>query len=109
MKRICLPLLAVFAILITGLFPLFDAAADDQTCKLKADTDDVHVFAWDEDDERERMDSVFEGWIKAGQEVQIRSQTGLITYNYRERGERTRRAIRTKPGRCIFLKKFRYC
>jgi hypothetical protein len=85
MKRICLPLLAVFAILITGLFPLFDAAADDQTCKLKADTDDVHVFAWDEDDERERMDNVFEGWIKAGQEVQIRSQTGLITYNYRER------------------------
>jgi hypothetical protein len=85
MRNLYFPLLAVLTILFAGLFPLFDAAADDQTCVLKADTEDVHVFVWDEDKERERMDKVFEGWIKAGQEVQIRSQTGLITYNYRER------------------------
>ncbi|MEE9497146.1 MAG: hypothetical protein V3V39_11520 [Desulfobacterales bacterium] len=85
MKGISITILTVFAILIVGLFPLFDAAADAQTCMFKADTEDVHVFAWDEDNNRERMDKVFEGWIKAGQEVQIRSQTGLITYNYKER------------------------
>ena len=45
----------------------------------------VHGYARDEDKNRERMDEVFEGWIKAGQKVQIRSQTGLITYNYQEK------------------------
>ena len=85
MKGLSLAIWTVFAIVIAGLFPLFDAAADDQTCVLKADTKDMHVIAWDEDNERERMDRVFEGWIKAGQEVQIRSQTGLITYNYKDR------------------------
>jgi uncharacterized protein YxeA len=85
MKGISLAILTVFAIVIAGLFPLFGAAADDQTCVLKADMKDVHVFVWDEDKDRERMDEVFEGWIKAGQEVQIRSQTGLITYNYKDR------------------------
>ncbi len=85
MKGLSLPILAVFAVLIAGLLPLFDAAAEDLTCKFKADSMDVHVFAWDEDNERERMDEVFVGWIKAGQEVQISSKTGLITYNYRKR------------------------
>jgi hypothetical protein len=85
MKRLSLPILAVFSVLIAGLFLFSDAAAEDLTCKFKADSGDVHVFAWDEDDERERMDSVFEGWIKAGQEIQISSKTGLITYNFRKR------------------------
>ena len=85
MKSIFLTILTVFVILIAGLFPLFDAAADDQTCVLKADTEDVHVYVEDEDDEGE--DKVFEGWIKAGQEVQIRSQTGRISYSYKERSD----------------------
>jgi hypothetical protein len=85
MRSLYFSLLAVCTILFAGLFLFSDTAADDQTCVFKADTEDVHVFAWDEDKNRERMDQVFEGWIKAGQEVQIRSQTGLITYNHQEK------------------------
>jgi len=77
--------LALCSARVAGLLPLFDAAAEDLTCKFKADSRDVHVFAWDEDDEGERMNNVFEGWIKSGQEMQISSKTGLITYNYQER------------------------
>lgn len=87
MKHIALPILTVFAILIAGLFPLFDAAADDQTCLFKADTEDVHVYVQDKDDDGNDQDKVFEGWIKAGQEVQIRSQTGRISYSYKERSD----------------------
>ncbi|MGD2024133.1 MAG: hypothetical protein PVI18_13220 [Desulfobacterales bacterium] len=87
MRSLCFSLWAALTILFAGLFLFSDATADDQTCVLKAGRHDVHVYAWDEDKNRERMDEVFEGWIKAGQEVQIRSQTGLITYSYQEKSD----------------------
>jgi hypothetical protein len=87
MKSKSIPILAFFAILSVCLFLSFNAAADDQTCVLKADTEDVHVYVQDKDDEGNDQDKVFEGWIKAGQEVQIRSQTGRISYSYKERSD----------------------
>ena len=87
MKYIILPILAVSAILCAGLVYPFDALADDKTCILKAGAQDVHVYVQDKDDQGEDLDRVFSGWIKSGQEVQIRSQTGRISYSYKERSE----------------------
>jgi hypothetical protein len=83
MRRIYIPALAIFTILVAGALPFFDAAADDKNCTLRADEEDVHVFVWDEDSEGARKDELFEGWIKKGYEKQIRSMTGLVTFNYR--------------------------
>jgi hypothetical protein len=49
MKRIAVPILGIFAILIAGLFLSFVAVADDNICILQADVDKVHVTVWDED------------------------------------------------------------
>ena len=84
MKRIAVPILAVFAILIAGLFPLFDAAAGENTCTLKADANKVHIVVWDEDSEEDRQDKIFEGWLKSGEEKKIQSTTGFIVFSYKE-------------------------
>lgn len=86
MKRLslALPILAVFIIVIAGLFPLCDAAADENTCTLKADADKVHLTVWDEDSGQDRQDKIFEGWLKSGEEKKIQSTTGFIVFGYKE-------------------------
>ena len=87
MKSIFVSITAVLSIVVVSLIPLFDAAADDQTCFIMADSGEVRVFVWDKDDEGETTDKAFEGWIKDGQKVQIKSQTGRITYSYKEKSD----------------------
>ncbi len=84
MKRLAVTILGVFTILIVGLFLCFDAAADENTCTLKADADKVHVTVWDEDSGQDRQDKIFKGWLKSGEEKKIQSTTGLIVFSYKE-------------------------
>jgi hypothetical protein len=83
MKRTGLSAFAVLTGFVLCVFFAFDAAADDKTCKLKADEGDVHVHVWDEDSEEDRQEKIFEGWIKKNDEKVIRSTTGFIVFSYR--------------------------
>jgi uncharacterized protein YxeA len=84
MKHISVSILGVFTILISGFFLSFDAAADENTCTLKADADKVHLKVWDEDSGQDRQDKIFEGWLKSGEEKKIKSTTGFIVFSYKE-------------------------
>lgn len=83
MKLLYLIRLSVFSILVAGLFPFLDAAADDKTCVLKADVAKVHVVVWDEDSEEDRQDKIFESWLKSGERHKIKSTTGFIVFSYK--------------------------
>jgi len=83
MKPLYLIRLSVFSILVAGLFPFLDAAADDKTCVLKADVAKVYVVVWDEDSEEERQDKIFENWLKSGERHKIKSTTGFIVFSYK--------------------------
>ena len=84
MKRLAVTILGVFTILIVGLFLCFDAAADENTCTLKANADKVHLTVWDEDSGQDRQDKIFEGWLESGEQKKIQSTTGLIVFSYKE-------------------------
>ncbi len=83
MKRLSIPLLAAFAILIAGLFVFSGAAADENTCTFKADTNKVHITVWDEDSEGERQGKIFEGQLKSGERKKVQSTTGFIVFSYK--------------------------
>jgi uncharacterized protein YxeA len=83
MKRIFIPLLAVCAILIAGLFLFSGAAADENTCTFKADANKIHITVWDEDSEEERQGKIFEGWLKSGERKKVQSTTGFIVFSYK--------------------------
>jgi len=87
MKTIILPLLAVFTILVAGLFPFMDAAAEDKTCVFKADANKVHITVWDEDSGEDRQGKIFEGWLQSGERKKIQSTTGLIVFSYKLAGD----------------------
>ncbi len=84
MKPIAITRLAVFSILIAGLFPSFDAAADENTCTFKADAGKVHITVWDEDSGEDRQGKIFEGWLKSGERKKVQSTTGFIVFSYKE-------------------------
>jgi hypothetical protein len=83
MKRIAVPILGVFTILIVCLFLCFDAAADENTCTFKTDANKVHVTVWDEDSEEDRQGKIFEGWLKSDERKKIQSNTGFIVFSYK--------------------------
>jgi hypothetical protein len=83
MKPITINRVAVFLILIAGLFLSLDAAAENKTCTLKADADKVHIVVWDEDSEGERQGKIFEGWLKSGERKKVQSTTGFIVFSYK--------------------------
>ena len=87
MKPIVLPLLAVFTIFVSGLFPFRDAAAEDKTCVFKADAKKVHLTVWDEESEEERQGKTFEGTLESGERKKIQSATGQIVFSYKLAGD----------------------
>ena len=104
MKHNYIIVLTFLAIFVTSVFPIGDAVADDKTCVLKAGTDDVHLYVQDKDDAGNDQGTVFEGWIKAGKKVKVKSHTGRIAYSYKVRsGDRTHgdNHARCKDGNTI--------
>jgi len=83
MKRLSIPLLAAFAILIAGLFVFSGAAADENICTFKADANKVYLVVWDEDSEGDRQGKIFEGWLKSGERKKVQSTTGFIVFSYK--------------------------
>jgi hypothetical protein len=75
--------LAVCTIVIAGLFPLCDAAADENTCTFKADANKVHITVWDEDSDQDRQGKIFEGWLESDEREKIQSTTGFIVFSYK--------------------------
>jgi len=84
MRRLFIPLLAVFTILFAGFFISFDAVAGENTCTFKAVAGKVHVTVWDEDSGGDRQAKIFEGWLESGEQKEIQSTTGLIVFSYKE-------------------------
>ena len=83
MKSIPLILLTFFTISVSGLFPISDVTADDNSCTFKADAGKVHVTVWDEDSEEDRQDKIFEGWLKPQERRAVTSKTGFIVFSYK--------------------------
>lgn len=87
MKPIILSLLAVFTIFVSGLFPVIEAGAADQSCVFKADAKKVHLTVWDEDSGEDRQGKTFEGWLESGDRKKIQSNTGFIVFSYKLAGD----------------------
>ena len=83
MKSIPLILLSIFAISVTGLFPISNVAADENTCTFKADAGKIHVMVWDEDSQGDRQGKIFEGWLKPEERHKVTSETGFIVFSYK--------------------------
>ena len=83
MKPVSIIRLAVFSILIAGFFLFSGAAADENTCTFKADSNKVHITVWDEDSEEDRQGKIFEGWLKSGERKKVQSTTGFIVFSYK--------------------------
>ena len=84
MRSLYFPLLTVLMILFAGFFWFSDAAAGENTCMFKADSNKVHIRVWDEDSGQDRQDKIFEGWLESGEEKKIQSTTGFIVFSYKE-------------------------
>ena len=87
MKRLTIPILAIFTIIVASFFPFFAAVASDNTCTLKADANKVHVTVWDEDSGQDRQGKIFEGWLESNEEKTIKSTTGFIVFSYKQAGD----------------------
>ena len=84
MRSLYFAIFAVFSILFAGLLWFSDAAADENTCILKAAAGKVHVIVYDEDSDQDRQDKIFEGWLKSGEQQKLQSTTGFIVYSYKK-------------------------
>lgn len=78
MKPLYLIRLSVFSILVAGLFPFLDAAADDKTCVLKADVAKVYVVVWDEDSEEERQDKILKIGLNQENAIKLKAPPVLL-------------------------------
>ena len=84
MRSLYFSLFAAFSILFAGFLWFSDAAADENTCIIKVDTDKIHLIVYDEDSDQDRQDKIFEGWLKSGQLQKLQSATGFIVYSYKK-------------------------
>ena len=87
MKPIVLPLLAVFTIFVSGLFPFMDAAAEDKIGVFKADAKKIHLTVWDENSEEDRQGKIFEGALESGERKKIQSAPDHIVFSYKLAGD----------------------
>jgi uncharacterized protein YxeA len=79
MRSLYFPLLTVLIILFAGFFLFSDAAAGENTCMFKADSNKVHITVWDEDSGQDRQDKIFEGWLESGEEKKIQRPVLLFS------------------------------
>ena len=87
MRSLYFPLLTVLMILFAGFFWFSDAAAGENTCMFKADSNKVHITVWDEDSGEDRQGKIFEGALESGDRQKIQSTTGFIVFSYKLAGD----------------------
>jgi uncharacterized membrane protein len=79
--RAFLPI-AVLAAALAGFSFVSTAAADGHQCYLQApEENDVYVEIYDEDGEGNRINQIWQGSVKAGQQQLITSATGRVRYD----------------------------
>ena len=71
------------ALTYISILAIFNAAAEANTCMLKANIAKVYVAVWDDDADGNRQDKIFEGWLESGERQKIKSQTGYIDFSYK--------------------------
>jgi hypothetical protein len=81
-KTISILSIALFVFMMVGLLGKKDAAADEGSCYLKANTQDVFVIVFDMDDEGNQGRQIWQGRINQGQSVKITTPHGRFRYDY---------------------------
>ena len=85
MRKTYTLLAIVLAVLIAAaFFSGRDAAAEEGSCYLKANTQDVFVIVFDMDDEGNQGRQIWQGRINQGQSVKITAPHGRFRYNYND-------------------------
>ena len=85
MKKTYTLLAIVLAVLIAAaFFTGRDAAAEEGSCYLKANTQDVFVIVFDMDDEGNQGRQIWQGRINQGQSVKITAPHGRFRYDYND-------------------------
>ena len=75
-------IVALFAFLITGFFINQQAIAEEGSCYLKANTQDVFVIVFDMDREGNQGRQIWQGRINHGESVKITTPNGRFRYDY---------------------------
>jgi hypothetical protein len=71
------------AMIVIGGFWPFRTAAQEHTCQIKADRDNIHLYVRDFDrDGNPTRRIIFRGWILQGQTISIKSLSGRISVNF---------------------------
>ena len=85
MRKTYTLLAIVLAVLIAAaFFTGRDAAAEEGSCYLKANTQDVFVIVFDMDDEGNQGRQIWQGRINQGQSVKITVPHGRFRYDYND-------------------------
>ena len=73
----------ITTIVIIALVPI-SAAAQEHTCQIKAERDNIHLYVRDFDrDGNPTRRIIFRGWLLRGQTISIKSLSGRISVNYK--------------------------
>ena len=85
MRKICriLPI-AFLTVILAGLFAVQQAGAEEGSCYLKANTQDVYVIVFDLDREGNQGRQIWQGRINQGESVKITTPHGRFRYDYND-------------------------
>ena len=84
MKTKIIIITAFFVVFFNALSLPFEAAAQENSCQIKAGLDNVHVYVRDFDrDGNPTRRVIYRGWILRGRTIAIKSFSGRISVSYR--------------------------
>lgn len=76
-----------FAIMLSGIFVIPAASAEDNTCWLEAVNSDIYITVWDLDTEGNEMTMIWEGLLTLGNKQKLITSNGKIRYYRNVSGE----------------------
>ena len=74
--------IALFTVILAGLFAVQHADAEAGSCYLKANTTDVFVIVFDLDRDGNQGEQIWQGRINQGESVKITAPHGQLRYDY---------------------------
>jgi hypothetical protein len=85
MKRIYrFVLIVFFTVISAGFLSMPHADAEEGACVLEASNKDVFVIVFDQDDEGNKGNQIWQGRINAGESVKITAPHAQIRYSYND-------------------------
>ncbi len=76
--------IAFLTVILTGVFAGQDAQAEEGSCYLKTNTQDVYVIVFDMDREGNQGRQIWQGRINQGESVKITTPHGRFRYDYND-------------------------